>query len=166
MQQTVRQCFTVSSSFCISTCNEWKFLGLHTLFIILYCWFLDGVILLDLWSIFLFSTQFCLWYIIVGRQKRQVDKHSLRNAGVVLGSPKFIYATIFKKSLVYQTKPTMCKRSYTSQQTGFIPGRQEWFSIVNSKMLSPHQTFKEQNKYIHINWYRTNIWKASTYTPD
>lgn len=88
-----------------------------------WCYSTGFMVYLPVFDSVLFVVHNC-WKALAHKLKRQVDKHPLRNAGVTLGSPKRIYATIFKKSLVYQTKPTMYKRSYTSQQTGFIPGRQ------------------------------------------
>ena len=96
-----------------------------------WCYSTGFMVYLPVFDSVLFVVHNC-WKALAHKLKQQVDKHPLRNAGVMLGSPKFIYATIFKKSLIYQTKPTMYKRSYTSQQTGFIPGLQGWFSIVNS----------------------------------
>jgi len=96
------------------------------------CYSTGFMVYLPVFDSVLFVAHNC-WKALAHKLKWQVDKHPLRNADMMLGSPKCIYATIFKKSLVHQTQPTMYKRSCTSKQSRFIPSKQGWFSIADSK---------------------------------
>lgn len=103
------------------------------------------MVYLPVFNSVLFVAHNC-WKALAHKLKWQVDKHPLRKADVMLGSPKCIYATIFK-SLVHQTQRTMYKRSYTSQQTGLIPGKQGWFSIANSNNVISSNIWRTKQVY-------------------